>query len=327
MSVSKTPSTLANGVLVRDFVTKEITSFDLESPKDMDLRLDMSYHDLDRDRVVKSTLTIELFGVNGTTTKSLHRFVIQNLENKTTVIADAVFPKALFSQFTKLRLQFVSNDALLLVTMTPAYAKVHDVDIGETSLFTLKGGDVLNYRLEAEPKNDDSRVEIELINENNNAQVSVQTCNIRTGCEFKVTAKGDINQAGLRLKPMSQTTKGDTTYITINTSYSGKIREGEILYFTHKVVNKTDLEIMVNSPNVLIYAADKSCPKPSETCNNYSGNEKEQIEIEKEYMGDLYIAVEGLDNSRFTLTVIEGSEYYIELKDGEPFSYTLKHQN
>lgn len=53
-----------------------------------------------------------------------------------------------------------SSESLLLITMIPSYAKVHDVDVGETSLFTLRSGDTLNYRLQAEPKNDDSRVEI-----------------------------------------------------------------------------------------------------------------------------------------------------------------------
>jgi hypothetical protein len=44
------------------------------------------------------------------------------------------------------------------------YAKVHEIDSDEISLFTLKKGEVLNYKLEGEPKNDDSKVEIELIN-------------------------------------------------------------------------------------------------------------------------------------------------------------------
>ena len=43
--------------------------------------------------------------------------------------------------------------------------------------------------------------------------------------------------------------------------------------------------------------------------------------------GDLYIAVEGLDSSRFTLRILENVEEFIELKDGEPFTYTLKQQN
>lgn len=129
MSVTKTPSKLENGVLVREFATKEVTSFDLDAPKDMDFRLDMSYHDMDRDKVVKSSLTAELFGVNGTSKHSLHKFIVQNLQNESTVITDIVFPKTLFSQYTKLALQLVSNDSLLLITMTPVFAKVHEVDV------------------------------------------------------------------------------------------------------------------------------------------------------------------------------------------------------
>jgi hypothetical protein len=58
MSVSKTPNALENGVLIRDFVTKNISSFEVAAPKDMDLRFDLSYHELDRSKVIKSSLTV-----------------------------------------------------------------------------------------------------------------------------------------------------------------------------------------------------------------------------------------------------------------------------
>ena len=147
MSVTKTPSKLENGVLVRDFVTKDVTTYEMDAPKDADFRLDMSYHDLDRDKIIRSALTVELFGVNGTSKQHLHDFFIYNLDNRSTIIADVVFPKALFSQYTKLSLQLTCSQSLLLITMTPYHAKVHDIDVGEISLFTLRKGDTLNYRL------------------------------------------------------------------------------------------------------------------------------------------------------------------------------------
>ena len=52
-------------------------------------------------------------------------------------------------------------------------------------------------------------------------------------------------------------------YIEVNQTFTGKIREAEILYFVHHLTNKTDMEIMINSPNVLVYVGDKACPRPS----------------------------------------------------------------
>jgi hypothetical protein len=103
-----------------------------------------------------------------------------------------------------------------------------------------------------------------------------------------------------------------------------RIREGETLYYTFKAKAQKEAEITVNSENVIIYVGDKKCPIPSQTCNNYTSNFKEAIFIEPDQDTDFYIAITSLDDTIFTLRVMENTDEYIDLVDGEPFSYSLK---
>jgi hypothetical protein len=74
----------------------------------------------------------------------------------------------------------------------------------------------------------------------------------------------------------------------------------------------------------VLYVGDSKCPMPSQSCNTYTGNYKEPIFIESEKELELFVAVVSLDDTRFTLRLMENTDDYIDLVDGEPFTYSLK---
>lgn len=122
-----------------------------------------------------------------------------------------------------------------------------------------------------------------------------------------------MQQAGLRIK-LSETVQ--QKYTPLSSSVSTRIREGDILYYTFKVKAKKEAELTVNSENVVVYVGDSKCPIPSQNCSNFTGNYKEPIFVESDTDLELFVAVQSLDDTRFTLRLIENTDDYIELVDG-----------
>lgn len=81
---------------------------------------------------------------------------------------------------------------------------------------------------------------------------------------------------------------------------------------------------MVNSPNVLIYAASKQkCPVPTEDCYERTGNFHHPFVYTPKDDGLFLFNIEGLDSGQFTLTIIDEEDEFIPLEDGLSFSYTM----
>lgn len=101
-----------------------------------------------------------------------------------------------------------------------------------------------------------------------------------------------------------------------------KMREGEKLYLKTTLKAKKAVQAVVNSPNVIIYAAriDK-CDVVSSECHEKVFNFHNPGIYELKSDAEVVFLVEGLDNCEFTLTLISAGAEYIELKDSQPFTY------
>lgn len=85
-------------------------------------------------------------------------------------------------------------------------------------------------------------------------RVSRKICEIR-GCEFEVEAL----KKGIGSIYIGQDQNRDVNEIIVtefDETVTQKIREGERLYFSHKTNGKS-LQLLINSPSVIAYAADR----------------------------------------------------------------------
>jgi hypothetical protein len=99
-------------------------------------------------------------------------------------------------------------------------------------------------------------------------------------------------------------------------------------YYQTPLKAKEAFQMVVNSPNVIIYAATQGhCPtQPSDECYEKVFNYHNPVIFEPEKEGTLILAVEVLDNCQYTLTRINADDEYIDLKDGQSFTYLMDDQ-
>jgi len=85
------------------------------------------------------------------------------------------------------------------------------------------------------------------------------------------------------------------------------------------------LQLLVNSPSVIIYAAsqEKCEVVDEEKCYEKSINSHNPAIYEPKSDSILLFKVIALDNCEFVLTVLDSHTPYIELKDTQPFSYLM----
>lgn len=103
-----------------------------------------------------------------------------------------------------------------------------------------------------------------------------------------------------------------------------KVSEGDNVYFRKEIKANQAFQVVVNTPNVIVFAASKEkCAIPGEECYERHGNIHKPFIYEPKKDGQLLFNVEGLDNCEFVLTIIQANAKYIELKDSEPMSYVM----
>lgn len=149
---------------------------------------------------------------------------------------------------------------------------------------------------------------------------------MKTGCEFEVKANADID-ATLYISDDKQSSKQQEFVVTEFTkSVTKKGRESQMQYFKTPLQAKRALQLVVNSPNVIVYTAQEGyCPtgQPSDECYQKVFNYHNPVIYEPEKNTNLLLAVEVLDNCEYTLTRINVDDEFIELKDGLPFTYLM----
>jgi len=86
--------------------------------------------------------------------------------------------------------------------------------------------------------------------------------------------------------------------------------------------------MVVNSPNVIIYAASEGhcITQPTKDCYEKVFNYHNPVIFEPEKNSTLYLSVQVLDNCQYTLTRINEDDEYIDLKDGQSFTYLMDDQ-
>lgn len=80
----------------------------------------------------------------------------------------------------------------------------------------------------------------------------------------------------------------------------------------------------MNTPNVILYAApSEQCETPTSKCYEKIANMHNPFIYEPKEDLELRFMVRGLDNSEFTITIIDEGTDSIPLNDGQPFSYLM----
>ena len=101
--------------------------------------------------MIGSELSVQLSGSLNGSKQVIHKYIVQNIDKKPTINVNTIFPQPLISSYTDLSIQLTSSKDLLLATIVKTDTRTHDIDIDEMSLFTLKSGESLEYKLLAEP--------------------------------------------------------------------------------------------------------------------------------------------------------------------------------
>ncbi len=82
----------------------------------------------------------------------------------------------------------------------------------------------------------------------------------------------------------------------INKSFTKRVHEDTITYLKKEVGEKKNYQVVVNTHNVLLYAAnEEKCPQPGEKCHDKVGNSHNPFIYQSEKKGNFIIAVHALD--------------------------------
>ena len=150
-------------------------------------------------------------------------------------------------------------------------------------------------------------------------KLSEKPCYYKKGCTMKVTAKEAV-VAGLGIV-LERFVKNEVKYIRIKNSLSLQVAEGEIKYLIHNETSVKSKKVTVNTNNVLVYIGGEKCPHPSAKCSDHIGSLQKPILIQNPFY-PMYIAVEGLELSRFTLRIDE-TDAMINLEDGVALTQSI----
>lgn len=152
---------------------------------------------------------------------------------------------------------------------------------------------------------------------------SLTECKTKTGCEFTLTAK-EAGEGNLYFGGDSQKNQTEVIFIDFDKTITKKMREGEIVFLKTALKGKKAVQAVVNSPNVIIYAATKEkCEVVTSECHEKVINFHNPIVYETKSDVEVMFMVNALDTCEFTLTLIDEGSEYIELHDSQPFAYLL----
>lgn len=157
---------------------------------------------------------------------------------------------------------------ILVVSMDFASSQRQDVNLGETSYFRLNTGDTLNYKLISEPEETSETRLTHIFSSNDKAFVPTLTeCKTKSGCEFTLEAK-EGGEGNLYFGESTSKNETEVIMVDFDRNITKKLREGEVLYLKTTLKAKKAVQAVVNSPNVIIYAARKEkCELVSDSCH------------------------------------------------------------
>jgi hypothetical protein len=97
---------------------------------------------------------------------------------------------------------------------------------------------------------------------------------------------------------------------------------GETHYYSYNAKANEAIQLLINAPSVVVYAASKEkCKVIDEKCYETSFNHHFPAIYAPSKDETLVFKVIALDNCEFTLRVIDGKTPFVELKDTQPFAY------
>ena len=109
-----------------------------------------------------------------------------------------------------------------------------------------------------------------------------------------------IDQAGHGLYEFQE-----IEFLPITKKAQHKIRVGDNVFFKKSLKKDQFIQVHVNSPNVIMYAASRNkCEVPDERCRERTGNFYHPFVYKAEEDCNLLINVQGLDSTQFELSII-----------------------
>lgn len=84
----------------------------------------------------------------------------------------------------------------------------------------------------------------------------MKECKTKSGCEFTLEAK-EAGEGNLYFGEKKEKDTEEIVYLDFKDTITKKMREGEKLYLKTTLQAKKAVQAVVNSPNVIIYAARK----------------------------------------------------------------------
>jgi hypothetical protein len=92
--------------------------------------------------------------------------------------------------------------------------------------------------------------------------VSAETCPTSTGCEFTVEALED-GQGNIYIGDSGVKNMSEIIVEGFENRISARLHPGEERYYSHKIQDGHALQILINVPNAIVFAASKAvCPVP-----------------------------------------------------------------
>lgn len=161
------------------------------------------------------------------------------------------------------------SEHYLIAAMRFVATDTHEVEITEESYFDLKKGDKINYKLVPLDKEEKNIQTVNFfLSDPNKFKLSRDSCE-RTGCDFTLEATADgqgyiyIGEDAKKLKA------AEVVEEEFDSSIAAKLREGEEKFYLYKMKANDAIQMLVNTPNVIVYVANKASCKGEQLAHCY----------------------------------------------------------
>jgi hypothetical protein len=314
--------------LHRDFLgSGSNVTYEFKTIPSTDFRIEFSAHDMGYQKLTNSTgVQVGLVGYKGSDRKELENITLFVDDEKEYIEFSAVFKKRT-EKYDRMELLMKGVGSMLILQTNYVADDLQEIEFGEESYFILNKGEKIKYRIVPLVQSGDSDIKrMNIFVDDGKFKASEKSCEPK-GCTFEVEAL-ETGKGSLYIGEGEVKNTKEIIVVPFEKSVSKKIREGEETYFSMKLKAKDSVQLLINTPNAIAYAASKTkCPTVDEdSCFEKVLTYHNPTIYESTEEGTLLIKVIALDNAEFTITAIDSDTPYVVLQDTVPFTYLFDNE-
>ena len=263
MAIFQTPDALSENKQIRDFVFSNSSNvYALPDVSSRPWRIDMSMHELEKESF-QSALNIQVTGEKQGVRSKIYDLSIKP-DGSLSVYDFNYIVGVVGPDYSQIQLEVKSTNKILILNFQLNFTEQVEVEGNDHSYFSLHRGESIHYVLEPEvAAKPEEKVFFNLADQRK-AVLNVRQCETKSGCSFDLQALDTVTSSIYINNHPQDEKETQVNFIPFTSSFTHKIREDDQIYLTKELMKDKAVQFVVNSPNIIVYAAPKDlCPTPT----------------------------------------------------------------